>query len=146
MALVEREVYTFIDGVTGENTHIDAIALRAWCLAHPELEVVNTPVDPEIAKRFITHDNSISIDNLKRVAAMKHHDPLIYCKTGSQTNGAPDVMLVDGHHRYFICAVKEIEWAPAYVLEREQWQPFVLDWVPKMTEEELRAAPKKRAA
>lgn len=137
---VKMEVYTFIDGVTKANTHIASGMLWEWVMEHAaELEVLMTPVDEEIARSMVEVDNAINSDNLKRLLTLPKLDPVIYCKTGTyNSEGAPDVMLVDGHHRYVFAAINRLKAIPGYLLEREQWEPFRIER-PDMSEEELRA-------
>lgn len=142
LAFERREVFTFIDVKTGENTHIDSGGLREWCAANREkLKVEMVPVDKEIARSFLELDNSVSEAHLKKVAGLKELDPIIFGMSGTFSNGAPDVMLVDGHHRYYLAALAwGMEAIPAYVLERAQWEPFRMQ-LQDMTAEELRDLP-----
>lgn len=139
---VGSAVYTFVDN-EGVNTHVDSELLRQWCAAHTsELEVRLTPVASDIARSFLT-DNVVDIDHLKRVMRMKTLDPLIYGHTGDFTNGNPDVLLIDGHHRYFCAWLCKVAWMPAYILSPEQWHPFQIEGLPSQTHEQLRRAPVK---
>ena len=133
-------IYSFV-ARDGKNTHIDSEKLRLWCKENRErLEVVNTPVSEKMANSFVD-ENVVDIAHVVRVMMMRKLDPVIYCKDGGGTRDRPDVMLVDGHHRYVAAAVHNLRMIPAYVLEPEQWRDFEIIGLPDMTEEELRAAP-----
>lgn len=135
-------IYTFIDE-HGVNTHIDSEKLREWCAQYKDcLDVVDVPIDPKMAKSFLD-ENAITEAHLMEVAQLSKWDPLIICKFGTYTNGAPDVMLVDGHHRYYLVAAIGGKSAPAYILEPVQWKPFQIEGRVPMTLEELKRTPCK---
>ena len=50
-------------------------------------------------------------------------DPVIYCEDGF-TDGIPDVMLVDGHHRYVLAAALKRPAIEAVLVLKEFWKPF----------------------
>lgn len=136
-------IYTFIERDTGRNIHVDSELLRQWCAANRStLEVVLTPVEERIAKTFLT-GNVIDVDHVVEVGQMKHLDPIIYGITEIGANGHPDVLLIDGHHRYFLAAVKGEPLIPSYLLKPEQWKPFEIIGLPSQTEDELIATPTK---
>jgi len=138
-------IYSFVDAVTGENTHVDSEKLRQWCAANrATLEILNTPVDPNIAVSFLD-ENIIDLVHAGRVSKMKHLDPIIYGKVGTVTHGNPDVLLIDGHHRFFVAYIQGSPLIPAYILEPEQWHQFKIEGLPAVTEEQLRAMPTKAA-
>jgi hypothetical protein len=125
------------------NIHVDSEKLRQWCAAHrSELECLLTPVNPKIASSFL-EDNVIDLDHAKEVLKMPALDPIIYGLSGTFTNGNPDAILIDGHHRYFLAWVTKHEFIPSYLLKPEQWEPFKIDGLPSLTEEQLRAMPTK---
>jgi hypothetical protein len=134
-------IYTFV-AEDGSNTHVDSEKLREWCAANREtLEWFYTPVKPEIAKSF-ERDNVIDVVHAIRVASMDKLDPIIYGKTGTLgANGGPDVILIDGHHRYYVAWKLGSDMIPGYVLEPEQWREFEIIGLPSLTEEQLRRAP-----
>jgi hypothetical protein len=151
MFIHPHSIYTFVTP-DGTNIHIDSTALREWCLSTPPLEVFNVPVHEEQARRLVEVDKAVSLTRLselfdKGTQALRDHpgqepfDPLIFCKDGKTTDGAPDVMLVDGHHRYVLLAMMRIPFFPAYVLSPSEWQPFQLHGLPSYTAEELRNTP-----
>lgn len=133
-------IYTFVAD-DGTNTHIDSKLLREWCLSNKSsLEVFATPVDPKLALRF-QDENIISPVRVFELWHRRDLDPVIYCKSGTFTDGRPDVMLVDGHHRYTLAAAKAWPVIPAYILELNQWKPFQIDGLPDLTVDFLRAMP-----
>lgn len=141
-------IYSYVVAGTGENIHIDSELLRLWCLEQQKkglLEVFNTPVSLKQADSFLS-ENVIDASHAISILGLKSWDPIIYCKYGTSTNGAPDVMLVDGHHRYWCAAKMGMKWAPAFVLEREQWQEFQILGMPDISEELLRVMPPRGGA
>ena len=129
--------FTFIDK-NGENIHIDSDSLRRWCLGNKELEIFSIPLQQKLAEEFLLN-NVISMTRVLELAKRDKLDPIIMAKDGtfSPDNGGPNVMLVDGHHRYALAVAIGRETIPGYMLEVEQWRPFELKWVPKMTMEQL---------
>lgn len=135
-------IYTFV-AKDGTNVHVDAEKLRVWCAEHrAELQVLSTPVESEHALKFLS-DNALNIDNLMKVSKMASFDPLIYGHDGTYNEGAPNVLLIDGHHRYFVAFARGWKWIDAYVLSPEQWHPFRIAGLDDFTEELLRAIPPK---
>lgn len=133
-------VYSYVadDGV---NVHIDSDKLRQWCAEHRfELEVLHTPVDGNVARNYLT-ENVVDLGHLVRVLAMTRLDPIIYGKWGTLTKGRPDAILIDGHHRYCAAAIRYEAFIPSYVLERAQWEPFQIEGLPNVTQDQLRAQP-----
>lgn len=132
-------VYTFV-GDDGENIHIDSEALRVWCML-TKPEVFWIPLKYELAYDFI-RDNVVDPFRIQELAKRKDLDPIIMVKDGTLgDNGHPNAMLVDGHHRYFIACMCKMEVIPGYMLEVEQWKPFQLHGIPKMTKEQLVRTP-----
>lgn len=131
-------IYTFIDN-EGNNVNIASERLYQWCCAaRPEMVLV--PVEPRIARKF-QEDNVIDMTRVIELACRKYLDPIIFAKCETSTNGGPDVMLVDGHHRYALAAAMRLSVIPAYVLEPAQWHPFrVKDLIP-ITQDQLRDIP-----
>lgn len=130
----KEPIYTFVDKETGETTHIAANRLRLWCeVTGPEK--FWCPMNKELAETFI-RDNVVSLERVKQLEGRSEYDPVIMCKTGTFTDGAPDSLMADGHHRYYI--QRDREWFLAWVLEEEQWRPFQILGAPGTTEEELR--------
>lgn len=147
--LTPREpVYTFIERGTGRNITIATRPLREW-LAAPGpalIEQGDTPIDRDFALSFF-RDNIVSRARITEL--MAHHashpnhtfDPIIYGHRGTYTNNAPDVMLIDGHHRYVIAALTRHTSIPAYLLTVAQWQQFEVIGLPDITEAQLRNTP-----
>jgi hypothetical protein len=136
-------IYTFVDKRSGMNVNIASARLCAWCEG-AELEVVGVPVNRRLAGSFI-RDNIVAPKWCEHLLSLVEQGmafpPVIFAKDGNETNGAPDVMLVDGHHRYFIAAMSGVRFIPAYVLEVEQWRPFEILGLRDTTAEALKAAP-----
>lgn len=137
-------IYTFVDKA-GVNTHIDSPRLRLWCLANernPELEQGLAPVDRELANSFL-RDNVVSMSRVIELLGKEELDPIILCQDGtfSSSNGGPNVMLVDGHHRLVLAAKLKLPQIPAFMVKLEQWKPFQVTNILDLTEEQLLAAP-----
>jgi hypothetical protein len=119
-------IYTFVERATGANVNIASERLRQWTLT-AGLEVDGVPVDRALAGSFV-RDNIVAPRWCEHLLSLVERGmkfpPVIFAKDGGETNGAPDVMLVDGHHRYFIAAMSGMRFIPAYVLEVAQWKPF----------------------
>ena len=142
LMLLQKQIYTFVKP-DGPNVHIDSEGLRQWTLqAKPE--VVEVPIDREIALGFL-RDNVISSRRvMELMQGYTTLTPMIFAKDGtiSVANGGPNVMLVDGHHRYACYAAVGLKFAPAHVLERAEWEPFRIEdeWL-NTTEAGLKALP-----
>jgi hypothetical protein len=134
-------IYTFVAD-NGENIHIDAESLRKWCLRNKKLEIHLIPIRVDIAKEMV-RDNIVSPERLIELSKRTVLDPIIMCKDGtfSKENGGPNTMIVDGHHRFVLCAMAKMPVIPGYFLEVEQWKPFQLYGIPDMTKEQLIKAP-----
>lgn len=128
-----ESIYTFV-GDDGENVHIACNRLRLWCReARPE--IFRCPIDRALAETFV-RDNVISMERVKQMAGMTDLDPMIFCKTGTFDDGVnPDVLLVDGHHRYY--TQRNQEFGLGHVLEVIQWKPFQVVGIPPTTKAAL---------
>lgn len=144
-----ESIYTFVDRRTGANINIASARLRVWVLSMlHELDAnkFSIPVEPEKA-RFYLNNNVVSRDRVAQLISMLHTDPdavsepLIFAKDGSYTNGRPDVMHIDGHHRYCVYAVLRVPVAPAVILEPTQWAPFQIAGCIDIDEATLQAIP-----
>jgi len=142
------QIYTWINEETGENFHIHTPKLRDWIAKqdlHGKLEILQTRVHEEIAADFM-RVNSVSPERIVQLATeamlgKRKLDPIIFCERGTYTNGEPDVMLVDGHHRYMIFAIAKIPMIPCYVLKPRQWMPFRVIDAPDLNIEQLARIP-----
>jgi hypothetical protein len=132
-------IYSFV-GDDGENIHIDSESLRQWCvMAKPEIFLM--PLKYELVAEF-KRDNVISPARVVELAQRKHLDPIIMVKDGTTgSNGNPNALLVDGHHRYAVACLRGQFAIEGHFLEVEQWKPFQLHDIPDMTKDQLRAAP-----
>jgi prepilin-type processing-associated H-X9-DG protein len=139
IVVLPSQLYTFVDN-DGNNIHVNAIALREWCIKNKP-EIFWIPMKYEVAVQMV-HDNSVSQKRVKELSKRKDLDPIIMVKDGTfGDNGGPNVLLVDGHHRYFLAACRKQAVIEGHVLEEAQWRPFQLHDLPKVTKEELIATP-----
>ena len=138
----KHPIYSFV-GNDGVNIHIDSPGLRNWCIKNRP-EVFLSPTDPKLARTFV-RDNVVSPSRVIALAMRftmgEKPDPIIYCKSGTLTNGRPDVYLVDGHHRFYILSMGEAKYIKAHLLEVHQWKPFQVVGVPKISQDFLRNMP-----
>lgn len=137
-------IYTFVDN-KGKNYHIDSHKLREWVVNQSDLEIQLVPVDDDKVNHMIKN-NCVNINRVFQladecVAGKRKLDPIIFCKTGTQTNSLDDVMLVDGHHRYTLCAMFKLETVPCILLEISQWSLFQIEGCIDIDHETLRAMP-----
>ena len=137
-------IYTFV-GDDGENVVIDAPALRDWCI-ETEPEIYDTPVQDNLLAQFIwdkavREERVIEMLEARDEDSTAFTDPVIMVKTGTVTEGAPDVLLVDGHHRYALAIMEGATLIGCHVLVPEQWEPFRIHGMPTLTKDELRRAP-----
>jgi hypothetical protein len=140
-----KPIYTFV-AKDGENIHIDVEALRRWTIKTLP-EIFFLPIDMQLAVSFV-EKNTISLARVQYM--MNHRDlldaPVIFCKDGTYgPDGAPNVMLADGHHRFFIKGIILHEpFIEGHMLEPEQWRPFQMHGLPSLTEQHLRNIPPTR--
>src|SRR5277367_5987589 len=114
--------------------------LRKWCISHrPEIFLI--PIRAHVAEKMIP-ENSIAIDRVIELSVRNNLDPIIMVKDGtSDAKGAPNVLLVDGHHRYFLAYIRKQELIQGYLIEEPQWRPFQIHWMPDLTKEQLIKTP-----
>ena len=134
-------IYTFVAD-NGENFNIDSERLRQWCLSNkPEIFLV--PLRRSLAREMV-RNRTVSTERVKQlglhyVATRKIPEPIIFCKTNSR----PDVILVDGHHRYVLAVVAKMPLIEAFALERHQWEPFRIHGLPAIDQDQLKDLPLK---
>jgi hypothetical protein len=133
-----KPIFTFVAD-DGENIHMDVEALRDWCL-RTSPEVFNIPLKYELAATFIP-ENVITLDRVRELSKRKDLSPIIMAKDGTITNGAPNCMLVDGHHRFFLACLRKQTYIPGHLLEEAEWKPFQLHNLPSITRDQLRRSP-----
>jgi len=142
-------IYTWIDQTTGENWHVHVPLLREYIAkrqasAKP-FDVKLAPVDESFARTFLD-DNSVDLQRVIQLgvevtSGKRKLDPIILCERGTYTNGNPDVLLVDGHHRYCLCAMAGEQFIPCFCLSMHQWKRFRIVGAPDMNVDQLRDIP-----
>jgi hypothetical protein len=133
-------IYTFVDS-QGRNTNVASNRLRDWTIkARPETFLF--PVDSKLAQRFL-HDNIVTFERVLEIAMKKRLDPVIFCHDGTYTDGAPNCMLVDGHHRYCYMGLSKQPVIPGHLLTPDQWKPFEIEGLCEITQNQLLAMPNK---
>ena len=141
-------IYSFVAS-DGTNTHIASKRLERWTQEHArELEVGLVACERELAQSFVREDSVAvrwceqMLDSIKeRKLTFEDFPPIIFAKDGGETEGRPDVMLVDGHHRYVVHALIGCQFIKAICLEVHQWEPFRIIGLRDQTAEQLRRAP-----
>jgi len=133
---IGEPIYTYASE-DGSNIHIAAERLRIWC-QRTKPEIFLAPVDEQLAETFI-RDNLISTERLFSLTLQILQDgqlePVIFCKTGTTSHGGDDVILADGHHRYYL--QRKAGHLLAHILEKHEWEPFRIDGHPTITQEQL---------
>src|SRR5215467_16395102 len=115
-------IYVFV-GNDGEQVVIDTVALYKHVTANPP-QVFSTDVRASVAEEII-NDNAIQGKRYMEMVkdrvehGNQYRDPIIYVKTGSVTDGRPDVLLCDGHHRFVVACSFGDTMIDDYVLEPE---------------------------
>lgn len=144
----KEPIYTFITP-SGENINIAASKLRLHCMgldSGPTLrpayrfKVFDFPIRPALAESFV-HDNIISTARVIELLTKPRLDPIIAAVYDHDANGLPNVMLVDGHHRYYLAHAMKLPHIPAFVLQPEEWHPFQISGCPTISQDELRSIP-----
>lgn len=141
-----EQIYTFVRN-DGRNIHIHSPRLRSHCL-QMNYKPILAPVDTKLAQSFL-RDNIVSPWRIKqlmeKISEDKALEPIILCKTEAYGHPCdlhtPEVLLVDGHHRYTIAALAKSPVIIAWLLELHQWQPFTVIGIPDYTNEALKAEP-----
>src|SRR6266576_6766754 len=137
------QIYTHIHE-DGKNVHILTSALRDWCLKNcgtPEY----LPVDQQAAKNFLS--NNVIHEPRLQTLLEEHRqsrrpvEPIILCKLPTHTSDLPDVLLVDGHHRFVLFAILYKPVIPCWILEERDWRPFEVDMGYDLTHDQLRRVP-----
>jgi hypothetical protein len=139
-----KPIFTFVAD-DGTNYHIDTHALRDWCVGQlklAQLEVFLIPLKYDLAATFIP-ENVIAPARIRELSQrpVASLDPIIMAKDGTLTNNASNVMLVDGHHRFFLACLRKQTFIEGHLLEPSQWKPFQLHNLPSITKEQLRRSP-----
>lgn len=140
LRLFPKNIFTFIDK-DGVNVHIDSEGLRQWCLkTNPE--IFSLPLNYTLAHEML-RDNVVSLERVRELITRKVRlDPIIMVKDGTiGSNGHPNAMLVDGHHRFFIACASGWSHIEGYFLEYSEWKPFQIHGLPSVTREQLKASP-----
>lgn len=133
-------VYTFVAD-DGENFWIDTQKIHDWANAEYDagrLEPVFVPVEMRIAKKFFK-ENVVDLRRCLALADGRKLAPIIFASTPDDFH-----MLVDGHHRYTLYALMNRALILAFVLKPEQWEPFRIINMPKISKEILRAIPLRK--
>lgn len=137
-------IYTFVDAETGQNTHIDTEKLRAWCYAmRHSLVIHHVPVDEAKVREFV-EQNAVDMARVMELLLRdKPLDPIIFAHDGtySPENGGPNMLLVDGRHRYTLAHKCGLETIPAYLVDKHDWKHFEIVNIPDLTREQLAAVP-----
>ena len=124
-------VFTWIDPDTKACTHWASDRIVDWC-SRAGLDTILTPVDPRYAFMFIK-DRGIETHRLERLSAESLTIPIVYIDMGDGTH-----LLIDGHHRYVYAAAIGHDTLLAYMITKEQAEPFLVTGLRDDTEDDLR--------
>jgi hypothetical protein len=131
-------IFTFVSH-DGTNVNIHPGRLREEVL-RKKPEVIMTTVDKDIAYSYV-ENNCVSLYRVRELATRRtSREPIIYCEDGF-TDGIPDVMLVDGHHRYVLAATQGLTVIRSVLLLKEFWKPFQIIGTDKISAAFLKAIP-----
>ena len=120
------EVYRLDDDGTGKPLYFDVRALRAW--TRTNMETISLAIEPARAQRFL-ETGQVDLDHVMRTTIRQEPEPIILCRHAA---GPGEDAIIDGAHRYVAAAIgvamisTRTAGYHAYVLEPEQWRPFVL--------------------
>jgi len=122
----------------GTNVHIAAARLRLHLLTHQPTPFL-VPIDLNLCHTFYA---ARAIDDARILSLTPHElsEPIILCKDLTLTEGRPDVLFCDGHHRYVRRALDGERWIKAWLVEYADWQPFRIEGHPTLSQESLKAA------
>ncbi len=136
----ESCVYTFIEN-DGTNINIASGLLRNWCVK------TKPPVTQELVYRELfevfLRQNAINLDRLESLTPSELCEPIIFCE---RPGPGPTLLLVDGHHRYSFAVLMGRKTIHSWRLSPKQWQPFIIEDMPQITQEQLTAIPPKPGA
>jgi hypothetical protein len=126
----------------GTNVHIASTRLHHWCLENSNnLEIASVPVEPKHARHFVD-DNIVTLDRVQELVNRGFNSlviPVILC--AEDYSDRPDVLFVDGHHRYVAHYMLHVPQILAFLLRPCEWHPFRVDGLPSVTHKELLASP-----
>lgn len=125
-------IFTHFDPATGLQRIYAVDRLLAHLKAYQPYLV---PVDPEMARWMVEH-RGLEAHRLARltpeiVAAVP---PVIFCRQADDA-----WLLVDGTHRYVWLAERGVKWILGYMAEPSDWEPFIVEPKPELTETVLRS-------
>lgn len=141
-------IFTWINEKSGQNINIASKRLFEHLLANPtKYPVAFIPVWPDVIADFLA-ENCINEAHAKRLTADQRAVPIILGHRGTyDASGAPDVMFIDGHHRYYRAFLEGDPVILTYLLTPSEWYDFSIVNLPKITKEELKEiAPKPDVA
>lgn len=118
----------------GRNIHIASGLLRKWCLANNP-EIVMAPVRQELGRTF-RETNAVDLRRVRGLTPAQRSEPIIFCATG-YNNGIPNVLLVDGHHRYYRALIENERWIKSWILTPPEWAPFIIEDAPQITYKQM---------
>lgn len=127
-----EHVFTWVNPETSEEMTLATERMAKWCAENKDLMTFSTPVEPVYALKFMK-DRGIENHRLARLMEQVIITPLIYLQMGDGTH-----LLCDGHHRYVAAAMTGRTYLAAYILEKEQWERFVVTGIPHQGAAKLR--------
>lgn len=111
----------------GKEIYVDVEAMRVWTVEHSV--ACHILIEESEALAFV-EQGRIDPSHVAKVSQFLLHIPLIWCK---EMSGPGTITLADGAHRYVAAnARRKLEgkarwYAPAYILEPDEWSPFLTE-------------------
>lgn len=129
--LGHETIFTHFDPETGEQRIYAVDRLLAHLAVYQPYLV---PVDPDMARWMVEH-RGLEAHRLARLTPeiVAEAPPVIFCKQADGT-----WLLVDGTHRYLWLAEHGVKWVLGYMAEPSDWEPFIVEPNPELTETALR--------
>lgn len=136
------EVFAHVEE-DGTNIHICVDKLRDF-LQKEDFEVKKMPVEKGFVQEIID-TKAVSLPHIEKLLdsyakGLRKLEPIIVAVHGG-TAEVPDVLLVDGHHRYVMAAFCGASHIPAYLVPEIIWRRFQVEGLPTLTRQELIDSP-----
>jgi hypothetical protein len=131
---VRRPIFTHVfDDGSNVNILVDSLLAAA-----SQLETFVTALDKGFAQTILKQ-NAIDFTRLHALPEAALRKPILFGVSGG-TPDRPDVLLIDGHHRYVRAAQLGHSFISCQLCPEAMWRQHTID-LPAMTQDELEALP-----
>lgn len=120
---ITEHVYTFVDGKTGEPTHIAASSLRA-CVERSGVTPMLCMFGEGLTDALARGDLGVEEHHALKLPEAALEVPILVCQWG------PDHVIADGAHRLWRRWKRGDTDFPAYVIPEPAWRLFVVEGMP----------------